>query len=683
MAPEPSGTRTTDQYRVLFEESPVPIFVYDRETQELVAVSNSVVENYGYTRDDLLAMTVFDLMPNEEDVALYNEYRARVLSGDQPGRRRWSGTWRHKLKDGRIIDIEVTGNDLLYDGRKCRMAYCADATARLIAARELAVVREQLAVSERRHRLLFERSPLAVAASDHETFRYIAVSDVLVAKYGYSREELMGMTIFDLIVEEQRDEMRTYVEAHPAGTRGPVPGRGLPIKQRLKDGSVIDVEVTSNLIELDGRPCRIAFYNDVTERNRVAAELERAHDSAVEASNTKSAFLANMSHELRTPMNGVVGMNELLLDSGLSEEQRAYAEQVARSGSQMLSIINDILDISKLEAGHVELDVTTFDLRESIGDACAGPRADAAAKDVAFEVEVAADVPGLLCGDARRLQQIVLNLAANAVKFTYVGRVLVSVSTPATDERSALVAISVSDTGIGIEPEALEQMFEPFSQADVSTTRLYGGTGLGLAIVRELTDLMGGLVAAESEPGKGSAFTVTMKLDQPSSEAAAAARASTPVPMASWLEPPLVLVVEDSSVNQIVAARSLERCGCRTEVAADGREALEVLGKRRFDAVLMDCQMPVLDGYAATAELRRREARTGEHTPVIAMTAHAMDGDRERCLAAGMDDYISKPMRREELVEILRRWVPTSKASAGAAMRRRAAARRSRPRAAR
>lgn len=247
----PSSSHAYDQYRVLFKESPVPIFVYDKQTQEFVAVSNSVIENYGYSREEILSMKITDLVP-DEDLAAYKEYRERVLIGEQPGRKRWEGTWRHKLKSGQIIEIEITGNDLLYDGRECRMAYCADVTARNAAAAELAQAREQLAISERLHRMLFERSPLPVAASDHDTFRYIAVSDALVAKYGYSREELMAMTIFDLLIEEQREEMRAYVAAHPEGTRGPLPGRGLPINQRLKDGTVINVEVTSNVIELDG-----------------------------------------------------------------------------------------------------------------------------------------------------------------------------------------------------------------------------------------------------------------------------------------------------------------------------------------------------------------------------------------------------------------------------------------------
>jgi CheY-like chemotaxis protein/anti-sigma regulatory factor (Ser/Thr protein kinase) len=265
----------------------------------------------------------------------------------------------------------------------------------------------------------------------------------------------------------------------------------------------------------------------------------------------------------------------------------------------------------------------------------------------------------LLRGDGRRLQQIVLNLVSNAVKFTSHGNVSVEVSAPATDERYVALQVVVADTGIGIEAATLARMFEPFSQADASTTRLYGGTGLGLAIVRELVELMGGIVSAESEPGEGSRFTVTIKLEQAAAANGTDAPAGEPGAPA-WASPPLVLVVEDSAVNQIVAARSLERCGCCAVVASDGREALAALARRRFDAILMDCQMPVLDGYAATAELRKREARRGAHTPVIAMTAHAMDGDRERCLEAGMDDYISKPMRREELAGLLHRWIPST-----------------------
>jgi PAS domain S-box-containing protein len=649
------------QYRAVIEESPIPIFIYERETLRIVAVSNSVLDNYGYSRKELLAMTVPDLNP-EEDLAAYHAYRERVLQGEHPGRQHWTGTWRHKYKDGSIIEIDVTGNDIVFDGRACRVAFCPDVTERNAAARELARAREELAANEARYRLLFDRNPQPMLLFDRRTLQILAFNDAQVAHVGYSQKEARAMSVLDLLAPENAAALRTLIEETPGGRarweRNEM--SHTPQRARCKDGTIVDIELSNQNIDLDGRPCRISVAIDVTERNRVAAELERAYDRAVEASNMKSAFLANMSHELRTPMNGVIGMNNLLLESELNDEQRGFAEQVARSGLHMLEIINDILDVSKLEAGHLELDVTTFEVPQSIDDACAAPSADATAKGLGFEIKIAPEVPRVVCGDRRRLAQVLANLASNAVKFTTDGAVTVSVTALTPNARQVALRIAVNDTGIGIEPAVLERMFEPFSQADVSTTRTYGGTGLGLAIVRDLVELMDGTVTAESEPGRGSTFTVELMMDRPTRAGETPDTLSPTADRAlpAWSAPPLVLVVEDSSVNQLVATRTLERCGCRAAVAPDGNAALTELERHPYDAVLMDCQMPVLDGYAATSELRRREAGSGRHTPVIAMTAHVMEGDREHCLQAGMDDYIAKPMRRDELAAVLRHWIP-------------------------
>jgi CheY-like chemotaxis protein len=254
---------------------------------------------------------------------------------------------------------------------------------------------------------------------------------------------------------------------------------------------------------------------------------------------------------------------------------------------------------------------------------------------------------------------VLVNLIANAVKFTPSGTITVRVDATPASAGGCMLRVDVADTGIGIDPDALQRMFEPFTQADTSTTRLYGGSGLGLAIVRELVVLMDGTISAESEPGHGSTFSFEVELEAARASGPQAARGSGGVTQSAlWAIPPLVLVVEDTPINQIVASRGLERCGCRSDIVGDGREALEALATGKYAAVLMDCQMPVLDGYQATIELRRREA-SGEHTPVIAMTAHAMDGDRQRCLDAGMDDYITKPMRHDELAAVLARWIPS------------------------
>jgi signal transduction histidine kinase/ActR/RegA family two-component response regulator len=386
-------------------------------------------------------------------------------------------------------------------------------------------------------------------------------------------------------------------------------------------------------------------------------ELQDQAAEATRSAEVKAAFLANMSHEIRTPMNGVLGMNELLLDTNLSEEQRGYAEQVARSGEHMMTIIDEILDISKIEAGQLELDLTEFDFHLTVREACAVASLLAEAKGLEFQVQIADDVPQFGYADGRRLRQVLLNLVSNAVKFTADGAVKVDVSFRKRDQR--VVRVEVVDSGIGIDPVALDRLFEPFTQADPSTTRGYGGTGLGLAIARELIELMGGSIgAAPNHGGRGSTFWFELELcAQVGAADPRALEPATSESLALWPISPHVLVAEDNPVNQIVAVAALKRCGCRVDVVSNGVQALEALTAGQYDAVLMDCQMPEMDGYAATRELRRLE-QGGHRTPVIAMTAHAMDGDREKCLEAGMDDYVSKPLRREQLVAALQAWIP-------------------------
>ncbi|MDP9399455.1 MAG: ATP-binding protein, partial [Actinomycetota bacterium] len=398
----------------------------------------------------------------------------------------------------------------------------------------------------------------------------------------------------------------------------------------------------------------LALYRDerqvlLDERRARELELGRARDAALEASWMKSRFLANMSHEIRTPMNGVIGMTELLLESGLTDEQRRLARTLSTSGQALMTVIDDILDFSKVEAGKLELRSEPFAVRAAV-EAAAGLVAEPArGKRLVLEVLVEDAVPRIVVGDPVRVQQVLTNLLANAVKFTHEGGVSLRVA-PAGE---GVVRFEVADTGIGVPPEALDHLFEPFVQADSSTTRSFGGTGLGLSICRELVRLMGGDIGVTSEVGGGSTFWCTARLEPAErAEPAALAPAERPRAVGDGLS---TLVVEDNAVNQAVAAQLLAKRGFRVDVAGDGQEALDAVAARPYAIVLMDCQMPRMDGYTATREIRRREG-DGPRLPIVAMTASFLKEDRDACVAAGMDDHLPKPLTGAMLDAVVGRW---------------------------
>ncbi len=606
---------------------------------------------FGWERHEILGQRLTDtLIPLRSRDAFEAGMSRFLVTGESPiiaGGMETTATHR----DYREFPIELTvwatsdGDSLSFN------AFVKDITERKHAEHRL---RE----SEERFRLLAETAPVGIYRWD-TLGRCTYVNRAWTTITGLSPQQA-GSDGWASILHPE--DIVQVLSARREATDNSVDPQ---LRYRIRTPGGVEKWVDSRAVAIKGSDHSTLGYIgtmiDVTAQVEAEIAIASARDEALSASESKSQFLAMMSHEIRTPMNGVIGLTGLLLDTPLNATQRSYAEGVQVSGEALLGIINDILDFSKIEAGKLELEDEAFDPANTVSRVAGLVDQQARARGLQMVVECDPDLPFSVRGDEGRLRQILLNFATNAIKFTSIGRVTIRASLDGLQpDEGAAVRFEVVDTGTGIADDVAGRLFQPFVQADASTTRRYGGTGLGLAICRQLATAMGGEVGLESRLGQGSNFwlRLTFAGAEPLGQTSEGSVRELPR-QRSLGRPGKILVVEDHLINQQVTQAYLAHLGYDSQIVQNGLEALAALEEESFDAVLMDCHMPDMDGYQATEEVRRREGDS-VHTPIIAMTASALEQDRGKCIAAGMDDYLAKPIADGELKRVLARWIPAA-----------------------
>jgi PAS domain S-box-containing protein len=665
------------RFELIFRHSPVPMMLNSLDDFRFVDVNEAFQRTYGHDCLDLVAKTPLEAgLVDDADVV------QGILSRIEAQGRLVETEVRLRHKAGEFRRIELSGEIVGTLHQNFVLTACPDVTEKKAAEGNLQAERQRLAsIIQGSHVGTWEWNVQTGQFSPNDTWAQLA---------GYTLDELTPVsiaTLRQLVQPADAEHSAQLLERH---FRGELPVYECQLRIRHKNGQYVWVLDRGQVIERSPDTSPLMMFGtrtDISAQKQVEEDLltmnqrlQEATRRAERANIAKSEFLANMSHEIRTPMNGVIGMTELLLNGQLSPEQRQYVEVVRSSGESLLSLINGILDLSKLEAGRLVLDNIDFSLQQLAAELTETMGLRAKAKGLTFSCTIATDIPHWLHGDRERLRQVLVNLVDNAIKFTTSGTVTVRACLLGHTERDFSIEITVSDTGIGIRQDKLATLFDKFTQADASTTRKYGGTGLGLAISKQIIELMGGHISVRTEPGKGSRFRFTAKLEGvpqaqwPASSAnelvevppATVRLRNVPKPaglaelsLPARVRKPQILVAEDNLTNQVVFRAILQKLGCEVQIVSNGKEAIEALLISTFDLVFMDVQMPEMDGFDATREIRAGQTGLSNRViPIVAITAHAMQGDREACLRSGMNDYVSKPVSGAVLAEVLARWVP-------------------------
>ena len=617
-----------DYWQALFEHNGTGNLIVSSE-RLMLKVNQQFCDLFGYREEELIGQSVRLLHLDQQ----HYEGWAPTFMSVRDGKTHLSAEYPMRHKDGSLFWCLFTGVRLqLPDGQRGVVWSAIDITERKQAEQTMALLNFALDT-------IHEAAYLV-----DETTRFIFVNQEACRSTGYSREELLTMKIGDVDAEFPEDQWPVFWQEL-------IRRRAITFEGMHKDcsGRTYPVEITANYFEFDGQGYNLGLARDISERKKTEAVLQEAKERAEAASRAKTEFLANTSHEIRTPMNGIISMAHLLRMTELTSEQQEYLASLQISSKNLLALISDILDISKIEAGKLKLEYADFSVRTTIEEIVASQMPRITQKRLDICTELSDGLPEILLGDSLRFKQILLNLLGNAIKFTEQGGISIVAKPSARHDNQLIMRIMIADTGIGMSPEVLERVFSPFEQADSSTTRKYGGTGLGLSICRRLVELMGGRIWAASTPGSGSTFFVELPFVVREAPAGTALRLECrpePVPEG---RPLVVLLAEDNQINARSMSAILTRSGHRVVTVDDGQKAFEQWHSNRWDCILMDVQMPVMDGVEATRLIRQAEQASGSHTPVIALTAHAMQGDREWLMAEGFDGYVAKPVDVEQL----------------------------------
>ncbi|MCX7708983.1 MAG: PAS domain S-box protein [Clostridia bacterium] len=630
-----------EKFRQLFHNSTDAIFVQEipegNINGRLVEVNDTACRMFGCSREDFFNKAPADFDPGKDFEQLRNLMQNLFKQGHVTFER------TGQTSDGRKIDLEINAHVFNLKNKQMMIEIARDITERKKAEEKIRKSQEKY------HSLfmnMFSSFTYNKAILDESgklvDFEYMEVNNAFAESIGLKREDIIGKRFTDLYPQYKNSDAKIFEIFSRAAIHGE------------------KVFIESYFSEILGRWYNMAVYSpekyyfatissDIHDRKTAQEELERAIEQAEIANKAKSEFLANMSHEIRTPINGIVGMIDLTMLTELTYEQRDNLLTAKSCANSLMKIINDILDFSKMEAGKLQIDHINFEIKALVEEVFKTHTPYANEKGLELNYSFSSNIPQLLTGDPSRLKQILNNLIGNAVKFTEQGEVNISVKRDRVTEESIELKFAVSDTGIGISEEEKERLFKTFSQVDGSITRRFGGSGLGLAISKQLVEMMDGRMWVESEKGKGSAFYFTIKFKTEGNKREAVVPQSVENIASREAN---ILLVEDNGVNQAVITRMLTKEGYRVDVANDGLEALKLHSEREYDLILMDIQMPNMDGVEATKRIREKEGPT-KHTAIIALTAYALQGDRERFLSAGMDEYLAKPVNFEELYKII------------------------------